>query len=106
LAYKVCRLINMDMSHLIMLPDSFTADALDEASEVVETDLVINCFFKLKKGWILCQEVTVQGQVEVWGKARVKAEWVDHSPPDRVEIVCAQNVVLQSLILSDSPAIK
>ena len=30
----------MDMGHHVLVPDLFTADALDEASEVVETDFI------------------------------------------------------------------
>ena len=68
---------------------------------------------QLQKGWILCQEVTVQvlavkGQAQdvVWDKARVKVKWAAHLPQGRAEVACVQNAEQRSLILSDSLAIK
>jgi hypothetical protein len=55
----------------------------------------------LQKGWIRCQEVTVQvllvkdlEQDAVWGEAKAKgeAEWEDHMPPARAEVVYARTV--------------
>ena len=65
----------------------------------------------MQRGWILCQKVMVQVQVAkgpaqdvVWGeaKARVKAEWVDRLPRDRVEVVCVRIVEQRLLILPDN----
>jgi len=69
----------------------------------------------LQKGWILCQEETVQGlpakgqaQDVVWdeARARVEAEWEDHSQQGQAEIVSAQAAELKSLMLPDSLVIK
>jgi hypothetical protein len=69
----------------------------------------------LQKGWILCQEVTVQvlaakGQAQdvVWdeARARVEAEWADLILQGRVVIAFARTVVQQPLMLLDSLAIK
>jgi hypothetical protein len=65
----------------------------------------------LQKGWILCQEVTVQGllvkglaQDVVWAeaKARVEAEWVDRLPQGRAEAVYVRNAEQRLLMLPDS----
>jgi hypothetical protein len=67
----------------------------------------------LQKGWILCQEVTVQvlaakGQAQdvVWVEARarvrVEAECVDHLLQARAEVVSAQNAEQRLLMLPDS----
>jgi len=67
----------------------------------------------LQKGWILCQEVTVQvlaakGQAQdvVWDEAkpkvRVEAEWVDHLLQGRAEVVCVRNAEQRLLMLPDS----
>jgi hypothetical protein len=40
------------------------------------------------------------------GKAKVEAEWVDHSPRDRVVIAYARAVARQLLMLPGSLAIK
>jgi len=65
----------------------------------------------LQKGWILCQEVTVQvlaakGPVRdvVWAEARAKveAEWAGRLQQDRAEIASVRNAEQQLLMLSDS----
>ena len=65
----------------------------------------------MQKGWILCQEVTVQvlvvkdpAQAGVWAKARarVEAEWVDHLRQGRAEIVSVRTVEQRLLMLQDS----
>ncbi|MGB2807626.1 MAG: hypothetical protein WBC22_07790 [Sedimentisphaerales bacterium] len=57
--------------------------------------------------------MTVQALVDkvlvrdvVWGKVRVKVEWVAHLPQGRVEVASVQNAEQRSLMLSDSLAIK
>jgi len=47
-------------------------------------------------------------QAAAWGegKARVEAEWVDHSPQDRAEVVYARTVQQSSLMLPGSLAIQ
>jgi len=69
----------------------------------------------LQKGWILCQEATVQGQpvrvparAGVWAenRARVEAGWADHLRQGRAEIVCAQAVEQRSFMLPDSRAMQ
>ena len=45
-------------------------------------------------------------QAAGWGEGKVEAEWVDHSPRDRVVIVYARAVARQLLMLPDSLAIK
>ena len=70
---------------------------------------------KLQKGWILCQEVTVQArqvkdpaQVVGWdeARARVEAGWVDHLQQGRAEIVYALAAEQRLLMLQDSLVIK
>jgi len=65
----------------------------------------------LQKGWILCQEVTVQvlvvrglAQAGVWveARARVEAGWVDRLQQGRAEIVSVRNAEQRQLILLDS----
>jgi hypothetical protein len=65
----------------------------------------------LQKGWLLCQEVMVQGlrvkvpvQAGVWveAKAKVEAGWAVHLPQDRVEIVYVRTAVQRSLMLQGS----
>ncbi len=65
----------------------------------------------MQKGWILCQEVTVQvleakgrAQDVVWDEARVRAEaeWVDRLLEDQAEVVSVKNAEQRSLMLSDS----
>ena len=69
----------------------------------------------MQKGRFLCQEVTVRvllvkarAQVVVWAEARDKAEagWADRLLRGRAEIVYAQAVALQPLMLPDNLAIK
>jgi len=67
----------------------------------------------LKKGGILCQEVTVRvlavkglAQDVVKGEVRVKAEWVAHLQQDRAEVASVQNAEQRLLMLPDSLAIK
>ena len=69
----------------------------------------------MQKGWILCQEVTVQGlaarvpaQAGVWAedRAKVEAEWVDHLQQGRVEVVYARTAEQQLLMLPDSPVMQ
>ena len=65
----------------------------------------------MQKGWILCQEVTVQvlaakglAQDVVWDEVKVKAEaeWVDRLLEDQAEVVSVQNVEQRLLMLPDS----
>jgi len=65
----------------------------------------------LQKGWILCQEVTVQGlaarvpaQAGVWAeaRARVEAGWAAHLQQGRAEVVSARTAEQQLLMLLDS----
>lgn len=69
------------------------------------------------KGDDKCQEVMGQvlrvkdpGQDVVWGevkvKAKVKAEWVDHSPQDRAEIASARSAAIARLTRQGSPVIR
>jgi len=69
----------------------------------------------LQKGWILCQEATVQAllakgpaQDVVWDevRAKVEVEWEAHLLQGLSEIVCAQTVKQRSLTLPDSRVIK
>jgi len=65
----------------------------------------------LQKGWILCQEVMVQGllvkgpaQDVVWGKARARVEagWAGRLQQGRAEVVSVRTVEQRSLMLQDS----
>jgi len=65
----------------------------------------------LQKGWILCQEVTVQvlaakGPVQdvVWDedRARVEAEWAGRLLQGQAEVASVRNVEQQLLILPDN----
>jgi len=65
----------------------------------------------LQKGWILCQEATVQAllakgpaQDVVWdeARARVEVEWADHLQQGRAEIASVRSAEQQLLILQDS----
>lgn len=61
----------------------------------------------MKKGGILCQEVTVQGRQDkaaVWVEveARVEAEWAGRLQRDRAEVVCVRTAEQQLLMLPDS----
>ena len=69
----------------------------------------------MQKGWILCQEVTVQAQLvkdqvqveaKAWGVVRVEAEWVGLSPQGQAVIASARTAAQQSLMLPDSLVIK
>jgi len=69
----------------------------------------------LQKGWILCQEVMVQGllvkglvQAGVWVEARAKAEaeWVDHLQQGRAEVVSVRTAEQRLLMLQDSLAMQ
>jgi hypothetical protein len=69
----------------------------------------------LQKGWILCQEVMVQGlpargpaRAGVWAEAKAKAGagWAGHLPQGRAVIAYAQAVEQRLLTLQDSLAIK
>jgi len=65
----------------------------------------------LRKGWILCQEVTVQvlavkgqGRDVVWDEVRVRVEagWADRLRQGRAEVVSVRSAEQRSLILQDS----
>ena len=63
----------------------------------------------MKKGVESCQEVTEQVLAakdpvrdEARARAKVEAEWADHLPQDRAEIVFVRSVEQQRLMLSDS----
>ncbi len=67
----------------------------------------------MQKGWLLCQEVTVQGlpagvaeQAEAEARVKAGAGWVDHLKQGRAEIVSVQTAEQQSLMLSDSPVMQ
>ncbi len=71
----------------------------------------------MQKGWILCQEETVQAlqagvpeQVVVWvevkARDRVEAEWADLLQQGRAEIVSVRAAEQRLLMLSDSPVMR